>query len=46
MLHAKIIDIKKEKIEVDKAENFISSSKFGASLFLKELLEKIMIIKK
>ena len=35
MLHAKIIDIKKEKIEVDKAENFISSSKFGASLIFK-----------
>ena len=31
MLHAKIIDIKKEKIEVNKAEDFISSSKFGAS---------------
>ena len=35
MLHAKIIDIKKEKIEVDKAEEFISSSKFGASLIFK-----------
>ena len=35
MLHAKIIDLKKEKIEVDKAENFISSSKFGASLIFK-----------
>ena len=33
MLHAKIIDIKKEKIEVNKAEEFISSSKFGASIF-------------
>ena len=35
MLHAKIIDIKKEKIEVYKAEDFISSSKFGASLIFK-----------
>ena len=32
MLHAKIIDIKKEKIEISKAEQFISSSKFGASI--------------
>ena len=35
MLHAKIIDLKKEKIEVSKAEEFISSSKFGASLIFK-----------
>ena len=35
MLHAKIIDIKKEKIKVNKAEEFISSSKFGASLIFK-----------
>ena len=35
MLHAKIIDIKKEKIEVNKADEFISSSKFGASLIFK-----------
>ena len=35
MLHAKIIDLKKEKIEVKKAEDFISSSKFGASLIFK-----------
>ena len=32
MLHAKIIDIKKEKIEILKAEQFIASSKFGASI--------------
>ena len=32
MLHTKIIDIKKEKIEISKAEQFISSSKFGASI--------------
>ena len=35
MLHAKIIDLKKEKIEVKKAEDFISSSKFGASIIFK-----------
>ena len=35
MLHAKIIDLKKEKIEVNKADEFISSSKFGASLIFK-----------
>ena len=35
MLHAKIIDLKKEKIEVSKAEEFVSSSKFGASLIFK-----------
>ena len=35
MLHTKILDLKKEKIEVKKAEDFISSSKFGASLIFK-----------
>ena len=36
MLHTKIIDLNKnEKIEVQKAEKFISSSKFGASLIFK-----------
>ena len=33
MLHTKIIDIKKEEIEISKAKKFISSSKFGASIF-------------
>ena len=33
MLHAKIIDVKKEKIEISKAQQFISYSKFGASIF-------------
>jgi len=33
MLHTKIIDIKKEKIKISKAEIFIASSKFGASIF-------------
>jgi len=32
MLHAKIIDIKKKKIKISSAEQFISSSKFGASI--------------
>ena len=33
MFHNKIIDIKKEKIKISKAESFIASSKFGASIF-------------
>ena len=33
MLHAKIIDVKKEKIKISTAESFIASSKFGASIF-------------
>jgi len=33
MLHTKIIDIKKEKIKIIKAETFIASSAFGASIF-------------
>ena len=33
MFHAKIVDIQKGKIEISKAEEFISSSKFGASIF-------------
>ena len=33
MFHAKIVDIKNDKISINKAENFISSSKFGASIF-------------
>ena len=41
MLHTKIIDLKKEKIEVKKAENFISSSKFGASLIFKGTVRNI-----
>ena len=32
MLHAKIIDLSKEKIKTKSAEEFISSSKFGASI--------------
>jgi molybdopterin synthase catalytic subunit len=33
MLHTRVIDIKNDKISIVKAENFISSSKFGASIF-------------
>jgi len=33
MFHTKIIDIKKEKIKISTAESFITSSKFGASIF-------------
>ena len=33
MLHAKIIDVTNDKISIASAENFISSSKFGASIF-------------
>jgi molybdopterin synthase catalytic subunit len=32
MLHTKIIDIKKEKIKSSNAEDFIRSSKYGASI--------------
>ena len=33
MLHTRIVDIKNAKILITSAENFISSSKFGASIF-------------
>jgi len=33
MLHTKIINSKNNKLSITKAENFISSSKFGASIF-------------
>jgi len=33
MLHAKIIDVAKEKIEISNAEKFIASSKCGASIY-------------
>jgi len=32
MLHAKIVDLAKEKISVENAEEFIASTKFGASI--------------
>ena len=33
MLHAKIINIKEKKIEISRAEEFVTSTKFGASIF-------------
>tara|TARA_Y100000590_G_scaffold288071_1_gene324345 strand:+ start:1831 stop:2277 length:447 start_codon:yes stop_codon:yes gene_type:complete len=33
MLHAKIIDSSKEKIEISNAEKFLTSSKFGAIIY-------------
>ena len=33
MLHTKVIDIKEKKLSILDAENFISSSQFGASIF-------------
>ena len=33
MLHGKIIDTKEKKLSILEAENFISSSEFGASIF-------------
>ena len=33
MLHTKIIDIKDKKLSIVEAENFISSTDFGASIF-------------
>ena len=33
MLHTKIIDIKDSKLSIQKAENFISSHDYGASIF-------------
>ena len=32
MLHAKVVDLEKEKIKPENAEEFIASSKFGASI--------------
>ena len=33
MLHTKVIDTKEKKLSILEAENFISSSRFGASIF-------------
>ena len=33
MLHTKIIDVSKEKIDISKAEEFLSSSNFGALIY-------------
>ena len=32
MLHTKIVDLKKEQVNLDNAKKFIASSKFGASI--------------
>ena len=41
MLHARIIDIKKNKIITSKAENFIKSSSFGASIIFSGTVRNI-----
>ena len=46
MFHAKIIDIKKEKIKISTAENFVASSKFGASIFFTGTVRNINVDKK
>ena len=33
MLHAKVVDVSKKKIELEKAQKFITSSKCGASIY-------------
>ena len=33
MLHAKVIDVSKEKIDLVRAQKFIASSKCGASIY-------------
>ena len=33
MLHAKVVDVSKEKIDLAKAQKFIASSKCGASIY-------------
>jgi molybdopterin synthase catalytic subunit len=33
MLHARVVDIKKEKIKLSNAEKFIASSRYGASIY-------------
>ena len=33
MLHTRVIDVKEKKLSILEAENFISSSRFGASIF-------------
>ena len=41
MLHAKIIDIKEDKIKTSVAENFIKSSSFGASIIFNGTVRNI-----
>ena len=46
MLHAKIIDVSVEKIEISNAEDFLNSSKFGAIIYFVGTVRDIMKIKK
>ena len=46
MLHAKIIDIEKNKIKTSEAEAFIKSSSYGASIIFNGQSEILMKIKK
>ena len=41
MLHTKIIDIKKDKIKISLAENFINSSSYGASIIFNGTVRNI-----
>ena len=46
MLHTRILDIKIEKIKISKAEDFVKSSNYGASIifFLKSLISIVSFI--
>ena len=46
MLHARIIDITNDKISIASAEKFISSSKFGASIFFTGTVRDVIENKK
>ena len=46
MLHTRIVEIKKEKIQISNAETFIASSKFGASIFFTGTVRNINVDKK
>ena len=46
MLHAKIIDASIEKIDILKAEEFLSSSNFGALIYFVGTVRDLMKIKK
>ena len=46
MLHAKIIDATKEKIDLAKAQKFIASSKCGASIYFVGTVRDQIMIKK
>ncbi len=44
MLHTKIIDTKDSKLSIQKAENFISSQDYGASIFFTGTVRVMKII--